>query len=69
LPTETTINLDDAEKGLIAEQASSQVIMTEQKQLVYEKSGQKPEKIVYNTLSTPREVNTGFNFPMGQWCI
>jgi transmembrane sensor len=50
----TTIFLDDAEKGVIAEQSSSKVILNEQEQLVYEKSGQRAHEIVYNTLTAPR---------------
>jgi len=49
----STISLEDAQQGSLAQQGGSQVIKSADGELAYNKSGQQGEEIQYNTLTTP----------------
>ena len=50
----TTIVLDSAGNGLLAEQAGTQVIKVEDGRLAYASEGKKKVEVVYNIVTTPR---------------
>jgi transmembrane sensor len=49
----STISLEDAQQGSLAQQGGSQVIKSADGELAYNKTGQQGEEIQYNTLTTP----------------
>ena len=49
----STISLEDAQQGSLAQQGGSQVIKSADGELAYNKNGQQNEEIQYNTLTTP----------------
>lgn len=49
----STISLEDAQQGSLAQQGGSQVIKSADGELAYNKNGQQGEEIQYNTLTTP----------------
>ena len=50
----TTIVLDSAGNGLLAEQAGTQVVKVEDGRIAYTSEGRKKTEMVYNTITTPR---------------
>jgi len=50
----TTIVLDSAANGLLAQQGNSKVLKTNNGQLAYNTANEKPTEVLYNTLATPR---------------
>jgi transmembrane sensor len=50
----STILLDDAEKGMLAEQGNTKIIKSANGNLIYNTGSAAAEDIVYNTLATPR---------------
>jgi ferric-dicitrate binding protein FerR (iron transport regulator) len=50
----TTIVLDSAGNGLLAEQAGTQVVKVEDGRIAYTAEGRKRSEMVYNTITTPR---------------
>lgn len=50
----STIILDNAKNGTLTQQAGTRVLKTNDGQLAYNTTNEKPSEIVYNTLSTPR---------------
>lgn len=49
----STISLEDAQQGSLAQQGGSQVFKSADGELAYNKNGQQGEEIQYNTLTTP----------------
>ncbi|MRR22621.1 FecR family protein [bacterium] len=50
----TTIMLDSAGNGLLADQAGTQVVKVEDGRLAYTSEGKRKAEVVYNTVTTPR---------------
>jgi transmembrane sensor len=50
----TSIVLDSAANGVLAQQGNARVLKTNQGQLAYNNTNEKPTEVLYNTLATPR---------------
>ncbi len=61
----TTILLDSALNGLLAEQAGTQVVKVEDGRLAYTSEGKRKSEMVYNTVSTPRAGQYELMLPDG----
>lgn len=61
----STIMLDDAKNGKVAKQAGAQIAKLTNGQLVYKALNDKPDKVVFNTLTTPRGGQFKLSLPDG----
>ena len=61
----STILLDSARSGALAQQGGSRVIKTDSGQLAYDNLGERPTAILYNTLATPRGGQYQLRLPDG----
>jgi len=59
------IVLNDAKDGTLAQQGNAKIIKLATGQLVYDKTGTAPAKVLYNTMSTPRGGQYKLTLPDG----
>jgi transmembrane sensor len=65
LSNKSTVVLDDARKGKLAQQGSSEVTRLANGQLIYKPINGKAEEVVFNTLTTPRGGQFKLTLPDG----
>ncbi len=61
----TTITLDSAASGAIAQQGGSSIVKTAGGEIVYDTKGLSPDKVMMNTMSTPRGGQYRLTLPDG----
>jgi transmembrane sensor len=61
----STIILNDAKEGTLAQQGNANVVKMANGQLVYNKTDAQPEKILFNTMTTPRGGQYKLTLPDG----
>ena len=61
----STIVLDSAANGALAQQGGAQIVKQANGQIAYVYAGQQPDKIYYNTMSTPRGGQYRLTLPDG----
>jgi len=61
----STIILDDAQEGTLAQQGNANIVKTANGQLVYNKTDAQPEKVLFNTMTTPRGGQYKLTLPDG----
>jgi transmembrane sensor len=61
----STIVLNDAKEGTLAQQGNANIVKTANGQLVYNKTDAQPEKVLFNTMTTPRGGQYKLTLPDG----
>jgi transmembrane sensor len=61
----STIILNDAQNGTLAQQGNANVVKLANGQLVYDKTDAQPDKVLYNTMTTPRGGQYKLTLPDG----
>jgi transmembrane sensor len=61
----STIILNDAKEGTLAQQGNANIVKTANGQLVYNKTDAQPEKVLFNTMTTPRGGQYKLTLPDG----